>query len=141
VEASVRPQSRARPEGRLHQSCPYRLHSWAPGDMARRHSWDPGADDPEICVTMTAPQLQEKESELKAMHQRLIHEAKEREKIEALLEQQKHFAAVSSGAAPRPRVRACVRAQSAVLAGRIRGCMCVCACTGTVHRAAGRGDE
>ena len=102
------------------------LHSWAPGDMARRHSWAPGADDPEICVTMTAPQLQEKESELKAMHQRLIHEAKEREKIEALLEQQKHFAAVSSGAAPRPRVRACVRAQSAVLAGRMRGCMCVC---------------
>ena len=42
-------------------------------------------DDPEICVTVTAPQLQEKESELKAMQQRLIHEAKEREKmIEAI---------------------------------------------------------
>jgi len=48
---------------------------------------------------MTAPQLQEKESELKAMHQRLIHEAKEREKIEALLEQQKHFAAESAAEA------------------------------------------
>ena len=126
MEASVRPQSRARPEGRLHQSCPYRLHSWAPGDMARRHSWDPGADDPEICVTMTAPQLQEKESELKAMHQRLIHEAKEREKIEALLEQQKHFAAVSSGAAPRPRVRACVRAVCGARRAHARVYVCMC---------------
>jgi len=101
------------------------LHSWAPGDMARRHSWAPGADDPEICVTMTAPQLQEKESELKAMHQRLIHEAKEREKIEALLEQQKHFAAVSFGAAP--SARACARAVCGAH-GRICGCVCVCVC-------------
>jgi hypothetical protein len=74
---------------------------------------------------MTAPQLQEKESELKAMHQRLIHEAKEREKIEALLEQQKHFAAVSFGAAP--SARACARAVCGAH-GRICGCVCVCVC-------------
>jgi chromosome segregation ATPase len=60
-------------------------------------------DDPEQCVTVTVPQLQEVlangRSEIAAMEQQLIHEAKEREKIEALLEQQKQFAAESAAEA------------------------------------------
>lgn len=37
------------------------------------------------------------ETDLQAMQQQLIHEQKEREKLEALLEQQKCFAAVCMG--------------------------------------------
>jgi hypothetical protein len=53
-------------------------------------------DDPEMCVTVTVPQLQE---EREAMRQQLLHEQKEREKLEALLEQQKQFAATSAAEA------------------------------------------
>ena len=52
-------------------------------------------DDPEQCVAVTIPQLQEMKEKMAAMEQQLTHEAKERRKIEALLEQQqKHSAAV-----------------------------------------------
>ena len=60
-------------------------------------------DDPEKCVTVTVPQLQEMlaqgKSELAASQQRLMHEQKEREKTEALLEQQRHFAQASAAEA------------------------------------------
>ena len=52
-------------------------------------------DDPEKCVTVTVPQLQEMlaqgKSELAASQQLLMHEQKEREKTEALLEQQRQI--------------------------------------------------
>ena len=60
-------------------------------------------DDPEKCVTVTVPQLQEMlaqgKSELAASQQLLMHEQKEREKTEALLEQQRHFAQASAAEA------------------------------------------